>query len=100
MRDKTMAEPRRQFEVVEDEPTPDPRPDPKEQAGMSLLLLGLRSLSQRALAALDNLIFLVTVASVFYLWAQIPDPNTFQIVALIIYAAFILAVNFLMRRGK
>ena len=79
-----------QFEVVPDEPTP---------PGTNLLLLALRSLSQRAVIALADLFTLVTVLSAWVLWYGKPDPNGYQIVSLSIYALFILAVNVVIRRG-
>ena len=69
-----MVEPRR-FEVVEDEPTP----EAKEPIGMGLLLLALKALSQRALAATADLFTLVTVFGAWWLWYKIPDPNPNQI---------------------
>lgn len=90
-----MAEPIRwQPEIVE-EPTPETEKPPRE---LGLLLLGLKALSQRAIAAIADVFFLATVASAFWLWYLTPEPNPQQIVSLTIYALFVLAANWLVRR--
>jgi hypothetical protein len=89
-----MAKPQ-QFEIIKDD---DPTPDAEAARGAGLLLLALRALSQRAIAAIADLFFLLTVASAFWLWTVTPSPNSYQIVALSIYAAFVLAANWLVRR--
>jgi hypothetical protein len=87
-----MAAPK--FEIVpEDEPTRE-----EHSAAASILLLSLKTLSQRAIAALASLFFLATVASCWYLWYLTPDPSVLQITSLSIYAAFVLAANWLVRR--
>jgi hypothetical protein len=55
-------------------------------------------LSKRTLVALSNLFCLLTVFSVFVLFYNIPKPDSYQIVALTIYAAFVLAANAIVRR--
>lgn len=87
-----MADPQKRFQVVEE------TPDESQAAGLSLLLLSLKTLSQRALVAIDNLFWLLTVFSVFWLWRSTPDPNAYQIAGLTIYALFVLAANFIARR--
>ena len=89
-----MTQPR--FEVVEEPETPSASDKPPRELG--LLMLALKTLSQRALLALSDLFCLGTVASAWWLWWSIPDPNAFQIVSLSIYAAFVLAANWLVRR--
>lgn len=91
-----MAQPNRQmpdgWEVVN---------EPAEEAparGAGLLFLALKALSQRTLVAIDNLFCLMTVASGFWLWYSIPDPSPTQITSLGLYAAFVLAANWLVRR--
>lgn len=86
------------FEVVED--TPDEQPPQQsrlESAGLSTLLLGLKTLSQRTLVALDNLFTLITVGSAFWLWMSIPSPNTYQLIGLAMYGTFVLAANWIVR---
>lgn len=97
------------FEVVEDDSLPEfpqaaatpkfePRSDLATDLGLRTLALGLKTLSQRTIAAIADLFFLVTVGSAFWLWYLAPDPTDRQIVALTIYAAFVLAANWLVRR--
>ena len=94
-----MAAPKWQPEVVEETDPADS--GVKQDAApreLGLLLLALKTVSQRALAALADLVCLVTLSSVFYLWYLTPTPDTHQIVSLSIYALFILSANWLVRR--
>lgn len=104
-----MAEPQRRFEVVdEDDSLPDfsqVASTPSKQGsdiatdvGIKTLAIGLGALSKRAIAAIADLFFLATVGSAFWLWYLTPQPNEKQIVSLTIYAAFVLAANWLARR--
>jgi len=82
------------FEVVEEE-----EPGKAESALTSLLLLNLKTLSQKTLVALASLFSLITVASVFWLaMVIIHDPNVYQLVGLGGYALFVLAANVIVRR--
>ncbi|MDE2100321.1 MAG: hypothetical protein KGL39_23925 [Patescibacteria group bacterium] len=79
------------------------QPDPAfvkaaNAAAVSALALGLKALSQRAIAGSKALFALVSVASGFWLWNNIPDPSPTQIVSLSIYAVFIIAANVIVRR--
>ena len=65
---------------------------------IAMLTVALQALSQRALVAVSDLFTLLTVLSAFWLWTSIPEPNDRQIVALSIYALFILSANYLVRR--
>ena len=65
---------------------------------VAMLTLALKALSQRALVAIADLFTLLTVGSAFWLWASIPAPNDRQIIALSIYACFVLAANYIVRR--
>lgn len=94
------------FQVVPDEPAPSPstspaegghRP-PRDRAAEQMLLLALKSLSQRALIAAADLFCLFTVLSAWWLWLQIPEPNVHQLVSMGIYATFILVANVIVRR--
>lgn len=86
----------RQFQVVPDEETEQPQPG---APAVAMLALALKALSQRALIAISNLFCLLTAASVFYLWAQMPeDPSWQRIGALSIYATFIVILNVIVRR--
>lgn len=90
-----MAE--RQFTVVSE--TPDaPKESFAERVGTQALILGLKALSQRAVAAIADLFMLATIASAFWLWYLTPRPDLYQIVSLSIYALFVLAANYIVRR--
>ena len=92
-----MAQPQWHPEVIEgDEAAPIPDAAPPRELG--LLLLSLKALSQRALAAIADLFFLATAFSAWWLWYLTPSPDAYQIVSLSIYAAFVLAANWLVRR--
>lgn len=93
----------RQFEVVNSEPPDQDEPDNRvaqaaTAAATHALLLGLKALSQRTLTALADLFTLITVALVFWLWAATPHPDQYQIVSLSIFALFVLAANWIVRR--
>lgn len=91
-----MAEIRR-FQPVEI--PDDPHPDSKVMnAAAAALALGLKTLSQRAIAATKDVFTLLSVASGFWLWNSIPDPSPTQIISLSLYALFILAANVIVRR--
>jgi hypothetical protein len=84
------------------EDTPEPSSAVGGQAdherATNLLALALKALSQRAVAAIANLFTLVTMAGTWFLWWKTPDPNPAQIVSLSIFAAFVLAANWLVRK--
>lgn len=88
------------LEVVREFPDEPSRPEPLVSIGATALALGLKALSQRALTAVADLFMLLTVGSAWWLWASIPDPHPTQIVALGIYAAFVLAANIIVRRFR
>ena len=90
----------RRFEPVEILESP---PDPvlaraANAAAVSALALGLKTLSQRAIAATRDVFTLLSVGSGFWLWNSIPNPSITQIVSLSLYAVFILAANIIVRR--
>ena len=85
--------PLKKWEEVEETDT-----ESKADAGANLLFLALQALSQRALAGVKDLFTLLSVASAFWLWLSIPDPNIQQIVSLTIYAVFVLSANLIVRR--
>lgn len=70
-------------------PAPPPQPSRVEQAALSAIMLALKSLSQRALIAFAALANLAMVASVFWLFLSIPDPNPHQLIWGGIYALFV-----------
>ena len=91
-----MAEVRR-FQPVElpDDPPADSK---LTDAAATMLALGLKTLSQRAISGGKALATLVSVGSCFWLWNATPNPTPTQIVSLSIYAVFILAANVIVRR--
>ena len=93
------------LQVVGQEIAPDPFPiDPPVKEPLvnkiagDAIVLALTALSQRAVVALANLFTLLTVASAFVLWYVTPEPNTYQLVKLAIYGAFVLGANWIVRR--
>jgi len=88
---------RAQFEVVEDE-QPNSAPAESDTSGALDVLLAI--FSQKTAAALNGFYSLLTVASVFWLaFVIIPhDPSVQQLIGLGGYAAFVIAVNIIVRR--
>lgn len=86
-------------EVIEAEPAT-ASPEEREEASVaaSAMMLALTALSQRAIAAATTYFTLLTIAGTWWLWWSIPDPSPTQIVSLSIFAVFILAANWLVRR--
>ena len=98
-----MADPRARLQVVEEIPDapaapPAPPPDPLVSVGATALMLGLKALSQRAIAAAKTWFTLGSVGSAWWLWYCIPDPSPTQLVALGSYAVFVLLANVIVRR--
>jgi len=71
-----MAAPK--FEVVQDDPPAAGTAAETPPRELGLLLLALKALSQRAIAALADLFFLATAASAWYLWYLTPNPDSRQ----------------------
>lgn len=69
-----------------------------EKFAIDALTLGLVTLSKRVVTALADLFMLATVGSAFWLWWLTPDPNPYQITSLTLYALFVLAANWIVRR--
>lgn len=90
-----MAEPQRAFEIVDEPEKPAPQ---QTSAATDVLLLSLKTLSQRALTAIADLFTLLTVGSAFWLWYSVHDPNVYQIINNTIYGIFVLAANWIVRR--
>ena len=91
-----MAEVKR-FQAVE---IPDDPPEDSKAvaAAASAIGLALKALSQRAIAATRDVFTLLSVGSGFWLWFNIPDPKPTQIIALSLYALFVLSANVIVRR--
>lgn len=97
-----MAQTNPGFEVVggtETDLPPQPTTTPVDNGvAITMLTIGLKALSQRALTAAMDLFSLITMASAFWLWWSIPVPNDRQILSLTIYALLVLAINVIVRR--
>jgi hypothetical protein len=92
-----MAKENPGFEIVGGTET-EPKAAPDHGVAIAMLTVALKALSQRALVAAADLFTLATVTSAWYLWWSIPAPNDRQIIALSIYAAFVLAANWIVRK--
>lgn len=92
-----MAKENPGFEVIEGGGDPAPQ---ATNAQIVMLTIALKALSQRALTALMDLFCLITFAGAWYLWVLTPSPTTFQIVHNSIFAAFVLAANWIVRTRK
>lgn len=82
----------KQFVLEKDDPAPE------SSRAESMMLFALKGLSQRAIAAVKDLFTLLSVASAFWLFLSIPDPNNYQLAELLLYALFVLAANWIVRR--
>lgn len=98
-----MAKP--SFEVVGggEEPAGTPRVEtaPKKDwaEATKILLLMLKTLSERTIVALADLRTLLSAGAAFYLWVDLPaEPTTGRLIALAMFATFILAINWIWRR--
>lgn len=65
------------------------------KVAMQAVMLGIATLSKRALIAIASLTTLLTVASVFWLFMSLPEPNAYQLVSMGLYAGFVLLINLL-----
>ena len=79
---------------------PAPRQQPSHDPAVGALMLGLKALSQGAVIAFARLTNLAMVASLFWLFMSIPNPNQSQIIWGGIYAAFILTLGWMVNRGR
>lgn len=70
-----------------------------DKVATEALLLGLKTLSQRALVAIGNLFTVFATASAFFLAYDIaPNPTVNQLVELTIYGCFLLLLHVIRRR--
>ena len=93
------------FEPVPDDPPAragidtSAAPAANEQAiAISMLTLGLKALSQRFVTALADLFCLFALILGWYLWLQVPHPDTLQLVWLGLYGVFALVACVIVRR--
>lgn len=81
-----------------------PSTPPKDKPGLdeaatAMLLLGLKTLSQRFIVALSNLFTLLTCVSAFILWQNVlPNPTGLQLTGLGLYGVFILLLHIVRRK--
>lgn len=90
----------RQFERVE---ILEEQPDPAlaraaNAAAVQALALGLKTLSQRAIAGMRSAFTILSAGAIFYVWVSTPDPKPLQIVSMTIFALVMLAANVIVRR--
>jgi hypothetical protein len=88
-------------EMFKLEPVPEtdePETKPVGDAGMAMLMMGLKALSQRALIALSACFTLITVGSCFWLYMSRTTLDPQQLVLCGMYAIFVLAANVIVRR--
>lgn len=97
MRSRLQAVSEEEISSVEVEPVAQTR---SERALTGLLMVSLRSLSQRAIVALSSLVDLLLLSSVFaLLLIVISAPSTAQLIAVAGYAIFTLGALFMRRRN-
>lgn len=71
-----------------------------DEAATTMLLLGLKTLSQRMIVALSSLFTLLTSVSAFVLWQDVlPNPNSYQLTGLGLYGVFILLLHLVRKRN-
>jgi len=97
-----MSGAKRGFAVIGEQDAPEP-PAPDHAAltklNTEMLLLSLKTLSQRALTAITNLFTLGLVASAWLLWNRIlPDPSALQLIGVGGYAVFVLLIEIVRRK--
>lgn len=98
----------RAFEAVDDETvvplqgpgTAAPTVTPEQhRAALAAFRMLIATLSQKTLVALSNLVTAGAVGSAWWLWnGVLPEPTTNQLVGVSLYAAFILAIEYLRRK--
>ena len=83
---------------IEPVPETETQDDKAASAGMTMLMMGLKALSQRSLIALSSLFTLVTVASCFWLYMSRSTLDPLQLILCGMYAVFVLAANVIVTR--
>lgn len=92
-----MAQTNPGFEVVGGTEVDKPAPVDNGVA-VAMLTIGLKALSQRAVTAVTDAFTLITCAGAWWLWYLTPEPTILQIVHNSIFALFVLAANYIVRR--
>lgn len=76
-----------------------PQPPAIQGAALGMILLGIKTLSQRVLVAIGSLVVLALSASVWWLFVEMPDnPSWSKITANAGYGIFVLTAIYLTRR--
>lgn len=100
----------RGFQAVEEHEIPSiaEQPPPNTQstvassssAATRMLLLAIAQLGKRFVIALSTLFTAAGLFSAWWLWASVlPSPSVLQLVGVGMYAAFLLALEFVRRKG-
>lgn len=90
-----MNQPSPLFKVVSEEPEASPQAAQQQAVAITMIQIALSAVWKQAIIAVAHLFTLLSVASAFVLWLMIPDPNTHQLIAMGMFATFILAANLL-----
>ena len=70
-----------------------------DEAAASMIILALKTLSQKTIVALSSLFTLLTCISAFVLWQDVlPNPTPTQLVGLGLYGVFILLIHLVRRK--
>lgn len=93
-----MAKENPGFEIVGGTEVEQPPAPAANGLHIAMLTIALKALSQRALTAAMDLFCLITCAGAWVLWYVTPDPNPQQIIHNSIFALFVLAANWIVRR--
>ena len=93
-----MAKENPGFEIVGGTEVEQPPAPSANGLHIAMLTIALKALSQRALTAAMDLFCLITCTGVWVLWYVTPNPNPQQIVHNSIFAVFVLAANYIVRR--
>lgn len=94
-----MADPQRNFEVVGQEPDA-PAQRPVDRAAFNMVMLGIKTLSQRALAGFQSLFTLITVGLAFWLAMAVSAPTSNQLIQQGMFFCFVLFANVIFYRRK
>lgn len=89
-------------EVVQHPSTPAPKAKRSDRAAAtSMLMLALKALSQRALVAASALVTAGAILSVWLLWFTVlpTSPTVQQLTGVGMYSVFILAIEWIRRKG-
>lgn len=79
--------------------TPDTVAHVLMQAGLTMLIAGMKTMSQKTLVAFSACFTMLSVGSAFWLWLTVlKEPSPDKLVGLAIYGIFVLAIEWIRRR--